>query len=97
MMIIRNKLRANALPDFRLDPIVIYRSAIIDKAEEVFKIKFSELDCEIKTYSTTHGFKFFTYFGSFNGKTSPSGKVFSDFCYEVYEVDFSPSDILYIN
>lgn len=92
MIIIKNKSPANIIPDFNLDHTLVYRDVVISKAEEVFGIKFSELDCEIKTFTTKSGFKFFTFI---SGPTPQ--KVFSDFCYEVYEVDFSPPDVLYIN
>lgn len=97
-MIKRNKQRVENLPSFNgLDDAGIYRNIIINKAEEVFGLKFSILDCDIKTFTTGSGFKFFTFFGSFHTPESPSGRVVSSFYYETYEIDFLPIEICGLN
>lgn len=105
MEILSNRVPMEDIPDLpkRYGQVSSYKKAIIvEKAEEVFGIKFSGVALSTLDVFFVKGlgdafegdsFLFVAVIPGSTGTTSPSGRVIMNQCFFLYELLLSPSDI----
>jgi hypothetical protein len=97
MIIIHKGTKAKSFPlSDPMDECSAYeKTAVVEIAEKTIGIKFSSIGCSIvEVFSSDYGFKFVAMIPSGIDHSTPgSDRINYESCFEIFEIDFLPSDI----